>query len=458
MNGSSTVLLVTLGAALAVVASAPPGWSRTPPPAQPSWMLQLRAVEANTQLRSEQKVSAIVDLLKSQVADTGAGGREPESPSALSPREQFEQAAIRAVGHLGTQAEIRAVGEAPDAAPKLRLYLLMAYATAFDTAASPEPWPEAITELMTALGQATDDFVRSQAAQAVGELGATEAVEALVAALSDPAHRDLPGVPGADNPPHYLVRQAAALALARLGHEVERVDWGTWVIDRPLITGIDASALLDRLGVRWDSRSVGVFGVTHQLAAERPVGVTVGVFSSLAAAQQAWTRPVMFDLPGVPGAPRSATDIGESRGWLGRTGLGFRRRNVICIVADPDESTCIDLARRADALLEEGQAVASWGRPVPTPEVGIDAPQEVAAGRSLRLPWRVVSGDAVLFGWGSGAASREGTVMLRAPTADEPQVDADLVFATERCVVVRKPVCVRVVPPGNTSPGHQASG
>ncbi len=176
---------------------------------------------------AESEAQRVLEVLRAELASPLDQTGKAALLNGLSLGEYVQDICVDMAAELVEPRAILAWREAASAENEaaLRTRLLFAFATAWSY--RNEEWPdlaalrgEAITELTTLLHDDPDDFVRAMAARSLGQLRATEAREAVTAALQDPAARSVAGLddftwPGKPDEVH-MVRRAASAALQHL--------------------------------------------------------------------------------------------------------------------------------------------------------------------------------------------------------------------------------------------------
>jgi hypothetical protein len=289
------------------------------------------------------------------------------------------------------------------------------------------------------------DFLRATAADALKAVAGQKGEPDLLRALEDPGVRRVASTAAAAPPTaRYIVRDAAAMALARLGHEVVRDSTGQWVVDPPLVVGVAVPDLIARIGAQGDGQPAGKWGVVVFLDTEPAHTLSVAVYPTAAAARAVWAE-WRFGIP-VPG-DYLVSGLGESAGWWGPTRLAWIRRNVLCTVTAATQQDALDWGSKVDAALQLPGGPASMGSQVPVPSLVVDVPSTAQPGEYVTVKWRVTQGADILVAplHGARSLSREGSCGL--PTGRGPgRYSHDFWLVTANCVVLRQLVEVEVTP------------
>jgi len=213
----------------------------------------VNAIGADPDLSIEAKSSAIVGMLREELVSPIDEPGKPALSSGYSLSEHLQvvymTVVATTVGPKVIWDKHNAIGqEAQEADRELKKRLVLAFgfpSRYHDLAELTTQRAEAIKELVKLLRTDNDDFVRSLAARALGQLQAKEeAAGFLKAALDDPDFRDVEGLmciggPGISSQ-RYLVRLDAAMALKKMGYTIARTSATVWeVVSPPEVGGAE---------------------------------------------------------------------------------------------------------------------------------------------------------------------------------------------------------------------------
>jgi len=420
----------------------------------PEWTKRWKAIAAvadDPSTTPEQKVPALIGLLTKEVSDPVPGGGQ----SMYTPSEQLQEPLIMALSQAAPPEVLRsALADPGNQEPELHARLELAYAGSVSRrgpAVDPALRATATDACANLLKTNPSDFVRMIAARSLGELESREHTDALIAALSDPAGRPTPASMGGDPTARvYIVRNQAAGALMSIGHDVRALKDGSFILDPPLVTGVDGVRLLRNLGLEVLERSVGPCGVAHLIGRQPDRCVTLGVFANV---QLVADR--LHELDGFLSryhAP-DRIDIGDTRIWRSESTLAFARGNVLCVVRSGSREDCEELARRMDQELQTESELVKLGKEVPVPNVTVDVPSEARPGQLVALTWRTDDEVGLLsapYGASLGSIAdtpaREGQTGLQVHETEPGLMVRRLSLATPTCVVVTRTVTIKVVP------------
>jgi len=190
-------------------------------------------------------VGSIIAMLREEIATPFDARGVPALESGLSLGEHLEVAYMYSLGELrvpeilwGRLKALDVHKDTPEEVKALQKRLLVAFAMAYNRSPSntlADARLAATRELAQIIASDPYDFIRAYAARALGFLQAKdEAASALIRALDDTAFRDVTGLQGIGYPGQssevYLVRREAAMALKRMGYNVERTGENTWEV------------------------------------------------------------------------------------------------------------------------------------------------------------------------------------------------------------------------------------
>ena len=229
-----------LALALALCAPLSPCW----PQSLRDRTAEVRRVAQSGALTDAQKLDwAVSELLRELQDPTGGEPGKADLASGLAFTEHVQAAYLDLAGRVGTPDAVWAKVVALDgedsieAEKTLQKLLLMVYADCASRTKDPEQMEgaraNAAPRLVGLLAHDPYDLVRAYCARALRLLQAREeGAEALIAALQDPAFRDIAGLsdvwaPGITSR-MFLVRREAGLALRAMGYEIRCPDWETW--------------------------------------------------------------------------------------------------------------------------------------------------------------------------------------------------------------------------------------
>ncbi len=204
----------------------------------------VRRVAQSTVLTKAQKLDwAVSELLRELQTPTGGEPGKADLASGLAFTEHVQAAYLDLAGRVGTPdavwAKVVALDgeDATEAEKTLQKLLLMVYADCASRTKDPEQMEgaraRAAPRLVALVAHDPYDLVRAYCARALRLLQARqEGAEALIAALQDPAFRDIEGLSDiwarGITSRMFLVRREAGLALAAMGYQTRHVDWETW--------------------------------------------------------------------------------------------------------------------------------------------------------------------------------------------------------------------------------------
>ncbi len=448
MPFAAAVVVTVLGG----VCIAQAGGANADPEYWPRLHEQLAAIAADGSLGDGDRIALTLGLAE---ACREAAGADSTRDGGYTTAEEFVLACVRVLAQgCRPEALLAALRDPEPVAAGERPIILFAWAASRGGEALHDPAARALSaELQELLTSSPAAFLRASAAEALGALRDRSADGHLKTALADGAYRT--GRRVSDDPAServYIVRRAAALALQRLGHEVERPAFDTWVVDPPLITGVAPDVLLAKLGGDWRSTRVGAFGREWVQASDPSTLVSVGVFASYWEARGA----VLAAIGAVPAPPAVRL------GGLGDVAFGWGDCTVLVAVGNAVIGVCaaapgraLQLARAAADALGDSADCVTLGRPVPMPDIRLEHPLSARPGDEVWAKWRTEDGVGVLFGLGAQEPRHAGVTPLDLHETALAEAATDLCFATPECVMVRKTVIIKVVPWEDEEPAEE---